>query len=209
MTKLAFKSISGFAVAVTLATSGSATAADYEPVSTPLDVYAGVFGGVLFADRDVVSGFGPGPESYEDSFGTAGGLAGINVRHGSMFYGVEGDFGFVFGSASYQPSLVCPLRWCDADWKAHVRGRVGFATGQLDLFVAGGLAIAELGGAASSQTVAGFTVGGGVETALSDAMRARVEILYDEFDQNGLSGEPSYQGKWSDITVRGALLFNF
>jgi hypothetical protein len=61
MTKLAFKSISGFAVAVTLATSGSATAADYEPVSTPLDVYAGVFGGVLFADRDVVSGFGPGP----------------------------------------------------------------------------------------------------------------------------------------------------
>jgi outer membrane immunogenic protein len=207
MTKLAFKSISGFAVAVTLATSGSAMAADYEPVSTPLDVYAGIFGGVLFADRDVTGGPLP-PASYEDTFGTAGGLAGINVRHGSMFYGVEGDFGFVFGSASV-PLSICQQQWCDADWKAHVRGRVGFATGQVDLFVAGGLAIAELGGVGSSQTVTGFTVGGGAETALSDAMRARVEVLYDEFDQNELSGPGNYQGKWSDITVRGALLFNF
>ncbi len=206
MTNLNLKSVGGMAFAITLATAGTATAADYEPVASPLDVYAGIFGGVLFADRDVTGG--PlAPASYEDTFGTAGGLAGINFHHGSMFYGVEGDFGFVFGSAGVPPS-ICQQQWCDADWKAHLRGRVGFATGQVDLFVAGGLAIAELGGVGSSQTVTGFTIGGGAETALSDAMHARVEVLYDEFDDD-LSGPGTYQGKWSDITIRAALLFNF
>jgi outer membrane immunogenic protein len=200
-------SVATVAFAFTVAMTGNAGAADFAAPASPLDVYAGVFAGALFADRDVTGGPLP-PASYEDTFGTIGGLAGFNLHTGSFFYGLEGDFGFVFGDAGVPPS-ICEQQWCDADWKAHIRGRLGVSTGQFDVFVAGGLAIADLGGTGSSQTVAGFTVGGGVESDISESLSARVEVLYDEFEEDDLSGPGPYQGKWSDIAVRGALLFKF
>ncbi|MEM7634921.1 MAG: outer membrane beta-barrel protein [Pseudomonadota bacterium] len=193
--------------AFTIVLSGSVSAAGETAAYSPFEVYGGIFGGATFADRDV-SGAPLPPASYDDTFGTLGGLAGVTLRNGDFFYGLEGDFGFVFGSDDV-PLSICEQQWCDADWKAHIRGRLGMTAGMFDIFVAGGLAIAELGGSGSDQTVTGFTVGGGLERNITETLNARVEVLYDEFEVDDLSGPGTYQGKWSDITVRGALLFEF
>jgi outer membrane immunogenic protein len=195
--------------AASLAMAGVANAADLEaPAYDPFKVYIGLFGGAVFADREVI--YDPIPQnSVSDTFGTFGLLAGVNVRQDAFFYGAEGDFGWVLGDQSNNGPTFCTLFWCDADWKGHVRARVGVSAGAMDLFVAGGLAIADLGGADFSTTAVGWTIGGGVEGALSEALNWRVEVLYDEFEEGNIEPSGQYQGKWSDITARAALTFEF
>jgi outer membrane immunogenic protein len=126
----------------------------------------------------------------------------------------------------------------DLDWNAHLRARAGFAVDRALFFVAGGLAVAKhtlgveetftgniicqadckgidpsttqsLG--SDSQTHVGFTIGGGLEYALTDNVLLRAEYLYDNY------GEASYEddeGNEYDVdltaqTVRAAVSFKF
>jgi len=183
-----------------------ATAADLEtPIYDPFKVYMGVFGGAVFAEREVAGP--PDDPSTSDTFGTIGFLAGVKMRQNGFMYGAEGDFGWILSDYESAPG-PCGNFWCDSDWKGHVRGRIGLSTGMMDFFVAGGLAIAELGGNSSSTTALGWTIGGGADGTLSETLTWRVEVLYDEFEETIGPGN-QYQGKWSDLTARGALLFEF
>ena len=184
--------------ALSVTAISSAQAADVYDPATNMEWYVGIFGGAMFADTSAIG-------DVEDTFGIAGGLAGVTIRQDGFFYGLEGDFGGVFGG----PENSGCINVCDADWKAHVRGRVGISTGMFDIFAAGGLAIAELtsqGIISIAQTRTGWSVGGGIEAPVMEAFKARVEVLYDDF---GSSPSGSYDNNWSDLTVRGAVIFNF
>lgn len=89
----------------------------------------------------------------------------------------------------------------EADWMATARGRIGFATGAFLVYVTGGLAAADLETSASYLSLAGtpgriepvsqrsssvelgWTIGAGLEAALSPHLSARAEYLYADFGE--------------------------
>jgi len=84
------------------------------------------------------------------------------------------------------------------------------------LYVDGGLALANFGltssaGYSDNSTGAGWTIGAGIEYAITQNLLGRVEYLYDHFghkDYIGSDGDP-YRVSLTGSTVRGALAWKF
>ena len=102
-----------------------------------------------------------------------------------------------------------------SDFNGAVRGRLGYAFDRFLVYGAGGLAYADqevsargaAGGCAngSDDTIAvGWTVGGGVEAALTDNVTARVEYRYSDFGADSFSVSGSRVK--SDLTENRVLL---
>ena len=171
----------------------------------------GVSEGSLTGGR--MPNFGDGDEI--DMSGMVGGaFAGINMMTDTMLLGIEGDIGIgsVEGSFHYldTESITSTI-----DWNAHMRGRVGVAADSALFYLAGGLAVA-------SNTVSvdtpdddvdsamhfGWTIGAGVEFAITENIVARAEYLYDDY---GSADYTLFGSNWSqDInahTVRVGLSY--
>ena len=147
-------------------------------------------------------------ESYKISpDGILGGVQlGYNWQAGSFLFGVEGDI-----QATGQKDSVCVLQ-CTIDgtvratidqklpWLATVRGRLGLVVDRSLLYFTGGGAfgqvktsITEVDGAAfvttvsESKTKSGWTVGGGIESALTGNWTAKIEYLYVDLGSQTLA----------------------
>jgi len=119
--------------------------------------------------------------SFDLSGGQVGGTAGLNWQAGHMVLGLEGDVDWS-GVRGTGPAL-CPGCATNNDWLATVRGRAGYAFDRFMPFVTGGLAVGDIratapGFAGATQTNAGWTVGGGLEFALSNNWTAKAEYLH-------------------------------
>lgn len=143
------------------------------------------------------------PGSADDAGFMGGGQVGCNWQTGRIVFGIEGDFDY-FGT---EPSLtrngvvsdnVTPFTITNSvktNWLATVRPRVGLAFDRSILYLTGGLAIANLrytqsfsdllpdgiGGSSASKTQLGWTVGGGMEYALTNSLSVKGEYLYAQF----------------------------
>jgi outer membrane immunogenic protein len=111
-----------------------------------------------------------------------GGFVGYNKQFGTFVVGIEGDVsGSSYGRRIGNAEFTNPVG-------GSVRGRLGYALDTTLLYATGGLALGELKftspapGFNSDVTRTGFTVGGGVERALSKNLIARVEYRYTRFD---------------------------
>jgi outer membrane immunogenic protein len=140
--------------------------------------YLGVNGGGAWGTSNW-SGTG---SSFNLSGGQVGGTAGMNWQMGHAVLGLEGDVDWsgVRGSA---PPALCPGCATNNDWLATVRGRAGYAFDRIMPFVTGGLAVGDIratapGVAGASQTNAGWTVGGGLEFAITNNWTAKAEYLH-------------------------------
>ena len=118
-----------------------------------------------------------------------GATAGFNVQYGDLVGGLEADLmgARMSGSATCtaNPAYACNA---DLDWLGTLRGRVGVAFDGAMLFATGGVAIA--GGRGSTtpnfpgvaavyeDTYFGWTVGGGMEFAVSEAVSIKAEYSY-------------------------------
>lgn len=148
--------------------------------------------------------------------GMLGGVfAGINTLSDSMLLGIEGDVGIgtVEGTLNYfdTESITSTI-----DWNAHLRGRVGVSVDSASFYLAGGLAIAsnsvfvdaDFDEDEDSAVHIGWTIGGGVEFAVTENIIARAEYLYDDY---GSADYTLFGSNWSqDInshTVRVGLSF--
>jgi outer membrane immunogenic protein len=147
-----------------------------------------------------------------DPNGVVGGLqAGYNWQNNSLVYGLEAD---IQASGQNGSTTICDTAGCPAGtgsatqniklpWFGTVRARLGFTPSQRWLvYATGGLAVAEIqdsisegpvGGATGlnanvDTTRAGFAVGGGVETALTDRWSLKVEYLFMGFGTVSLGG---------------------
>jgi outer membrane immunogenic protein len=186
-----------------------AEASDYFTDVAPYDwtgVYGGVHAGFIRANITVegqartVEGQ-PIDEldlSYERDFdGFVGGaLGGVNFQAGSFVFGLDMDFGGVVADGEgteHVKGTEEDIRFQHGmDWTAHIRGRLGFALDRVLVYGAGGLAIADFdvksnrslqsendlddGGHAT-----GWSVGGGIEYAVTDHLLVRAEFLHDEY----------------------------
>lgn len=144
--------------------------------------YIGINGGGGFGHSTFSNAFGSTGTNV--SGGLVGGTLGYNYQTGPWVFGVEGDgdWSGIKGSTS---SGICAGVSCDVrnDWLATLRGRVGYTYGSFLPYVTGGAAFGDIntnitGFNGSTTDKAGWTVGGGIEAALTGPWTAKVEYLY-------------------------------
>ena len=133
---------------------------------------------------------------YHLSGGLVGGAVGYNWQQGRFVYGIEGDGSWadVSGSGTCGFGSAAP-HGCGGALRSlgTVRGSIGydlagFGLGGIGLgtriFAAGGLAVGEVKafdafrGASGTGTLAGYTVGGGIEVLFSPHWSIRAEYLH-------------------------------
>ncbi|HEY2229383.1 MAG TPA: outer membrane protein [Xanthobacteraceae bacterium] len=174
-----------------LAAVGSARAADLSvapiykappQVAAPAYNWSGFYVGVNGGGGWGTSSW-DGTGSFNLSGAVVGGTAGMDRQIGHAVLGLEGDVDWsnLKGTAT---TLACPAGCTtNNDWLATVRGRAGYAFDRFLPYVTGGLAVGDIkaatpGFAGATQTNAGWTVGGGVELALTSNWTAKAEYLH-------------------------------
>ena len=139
-------------------------------------------------------------------------FAGHNWFKENVVYGLEADIMFTDADAvgAGNPAFGVFGR-AEVDWQASLRGRIGVVKEKSLYYVTGGLAILKadfdfafpgpLFGAGDqfSETITGFTIGGGMEFVINDTMTAKIEYRYSEYDSadhsitNCCAPPPSFQ----------------
>jgi outer membrane immunogenic protein len=179
---------------------GSASAADIvrprpAPAAAPAYVappftwtgaYIGINGGYGWGNSSFSSPFAS--DTFDSNGGLIGGTIGYNWQAGPVVYGLEADLDWsgMSGSGS------CGGLSCDVNnnWLGTARGRLGYAMGRFMPYVTGGLAVGNIetsiaGVGSSSDTKAGWTLGGGIEANLSGPWSAKLEYLYVDLGNGG------------------------
>jgi outer membrane immunogenic protein len=186
--------------AVAVAAAGSAIGADlpygsgdYTP-SAPLFTWTGFYlGGQIgygWAGNNL-SGGGPGFAfsgiNYVPNGVVGGAHIGYNLQYSQIVFGIEGDIDGTGINKSYNWG---PLAFgSQIPVEGSIRGRLGLALDRALIYVAGGAAFAGVTNTYQSffgynsigRSVAGWTVGGGLEYALFNNWSIRAEYRYADF----------------------------
>lgn len=123
-----------------------------------------------------------GLENSPASFGLQ---AGYNQQIDALVFGLEGD--------AQLPGL---LDQRDDGYFGNIRARLGFATDRLLIYGTGGIALADVGYANSYAGMVdvsghfadwGYTLGGGLEYAITERASLKLEYLYTRLDGQDMS----------------------
>ena len=122
-----------------------------------------------------------------------------------------GDFDAADVSGSSNCSLAGLTCSSRNDWLGTVRGRIGYAFDRFMPYVTGGAAFGDLkastpgsGSIGSDQT--GWTVGGGIEYALSNKWTIKLDYLHVDF---GNINWPPVRVHFDEDTVRAGINYRF
>lgn len=147
--------------------------------------YLGAILGYGWSDFDVRNNLAPATPTAEG--GKLGVYGGYNYDLGNnVVLGVEGDLNIdnVRGNYGFDGSVK-------QNWDGTLRGRAGYSFGRVMAYGTGGGAVSgatvSKGGYESDNTHWGWTLGAGVEAAVTDHVTARLEYQYADF------GEQFYQ----------------
>ena len=148
--------------------------------------YVGINGGGGFGRSSFSSPLTSG--SFDISGGMVGGTIGYNWQAGQVVFGLEGDgdWSDIRGSAPCA-GTTCSFR---NDWFATARGRLGYAFDRFLPYVTGGAAFGNIkntiaGVGSADQTRAGWTLGAGLEYAISGPWSIKAEYLYADLGHGG------------------------
>jgi len=164
------------------------------PVFTWTGFYIGVEGGYGWGNADQTDATGFDSGRYNVSGGLVGGTLGYNWQINQFVLGLEGDgsgawirgsTAGAFGGCGGAP----PQCFSELQALGTFRGRVGVAFGNILPFATGGLAVGSIHGSegttlaagavgSGSATVAGWTVGGGLEAKLPQNWSIKAQYLY-------------------------------
>jgi outer membrane immunogenic protein len=176
-------------------------------------LYLGVQAGYGAADayHFTPGGIYGGPEI--DGF-IGGGTLGYNFQSGNVVWGLETDFSFADLSGR-EACGIGGVNTCRAsmDWLWTLRGRVGLDMNGWMPYITGGFAMADVSASddlgSGSDTVSGWTIGGGLEVKLDRAWSLKGEYLYVDLDESfsiGGTGRASIE----DLhVVRAGLNYKF
>ena len=206
----------GVAVALAGLAGASAAAADTTPAAAAEapeatqinpDTWSGLYIGALFGYS-----FGradAGRAGDVDADGPEGGIyAGANYQINDRFVvGVEGDV-LASGVEGERGGVGF-----EQDWVGSLRGRIGIALDDFLLYGTGGVAATGLeassGGVSDRQTELGWTLGAGVEAALSENVTARIEYRYTEFEDKVFRLDEPRSLDLGGSTIRAGIGFKF
>ena len=148
--------------------------------------YIGINGGYGWGGSSVSAPFATG--SFDISGGLAGGTLGYNWQSGQAVFGLEGDLDWT----NIKGTATCGATTCQTrnSWLGTARGRLGYAADRIMPFVSGGLAFGDIrntvaGAGDNTSSKTGWTLGGGVEAALSGPWTAKLEYLYVDLGRGG------------------------
>jgi outer membrane immunogenic protein len=176
-----------------LVLAGVANAADvsalekhpvYQPIVTPSYDWTGFYLGLNGGGAWGTSRFNfaaPGTTRFGTAGGLFGGTAGVNYQIGHLVLGLEGDFDWADVSGSGNcvlAGITCSSR---NDWMGTARGRIGYAFDRFMPYVTGGAAFGDLKTGLATGDQTGWTVGGGIEYALSNKWTIKLEYLHVDF----------------------------
>jgi outer membrane immunogenic protein len=156
-------------------------------------------------------------------FDTDGGLLGLTLGYnwqarGSRYvFGIEGDISWadISGSTATSCGAATPCV-STIQWLSTIRGRLGYAHNNWMLFATGGLALAGVdyfgaGGVDANQVEVGWTVGAGIEAALSGRWTVKAEYLFVSLDRSDVFFAPTgIIANFNDNhIVRGGINYRF
>ncbi|RAI33312.1 outer membrane protein [Rhodoplanes serenus] len=177
------------------------------PVFSWTGCYIGGYVGGAWADKDAVAyeeyvagGLPTYSYGYKyDSSFIGGGTLGCNWQPvGSPFVlGLEGEVGYMsLKGAAYDPTFLpafAPLSAAKiGDWYGMITGRLGYSWDRAMIYVKGGAAFVDVETsvlvpgftvASTSETVATWTVGGGIEWAFDMNWSIKAEYMYIGLDK--------------------------
>ncbi|MET3925835.1 outer membrane protein [Devosia sp. 2618] len=188
--------------------------------------YAGVNGGYGWGNLTTTN------LDEHETFDVNGGIGGVQVGYnqdfGGFVLGIEADFGISNVTKSvdfYDQGIFFGTATNGVRNLATVRGRAGVAIDRLLPYITGGLAVGSgqlqynlLGETfGSTQTHVGWSLGAGLEYAVSDRLTVRAEYLYTDLGTahyDAASKPPFFLGTPFDNkinfgTVRGGINFKF
>lgn len=198
------KNIFATAALVLLATSASAadavTTVPEAPVAQDIATrgfewtggYAGIQSGYGWLDGHFeTAGLNPLDGNFDGV--TLGGFAGFNKQFdNNLVLGIEGDFDHNWN----EQDLVTLLGTFTGkvDWQGSIRGRLGYSFGRALVYASAGWAIAHvdaeltnpLFSTGTSETYNGYTVGAGVDYAVTDRIFGRLDYRYTDFGSKDL-----------------------
>ena len=160
-----------------------------------------------------------------DTSGFVGGAhAGFNYQINQFVVGLEGDAeaSTVKGTTSYVGGNV---RIKDT-FRGSIRGRLGFAADRALIYATGGVAFQNFGkldysaatSASYSSSRTGWTLGGGIEYAVTNQWSVRAEYRYSDFGKWGANrlasdpfvlATPSEKTRLTDSSVRVGVSYHF
>ncbi len=148
-----------------------------------------------------------------NTFNGSGALAGVQAGYnfqtsGGLVLGVEGDVAWtnMSGSFNFDPLRPEAVAGNNTNWLATLRGRAGFTVNRALFYGTAGLAMVDFRGYANNVwlvapavdvaedkgIVAGWTVGGGAEFAMTDNVSVKAEYLYARFDRSRHMSSPAF-----------------
>lgn len=173
--------------------------------------YAGLQAGYAWADAFQFDNVGTFFSREADGF-IGGGTLGYNFQRGQVVWGVETDF----SGSNLEARGGCGIGLtCEStmNWLWTLRGRVGLDMNGWMPYVTGGLAVAEVeadnGFSSGSDTVAGWTVGGGLEVKLDRNWSVKGEYLYVDVGDTISTGGGDRATIEDMHIVRGGINYKF
>lgn len=166
------------ALSASVALGGVAHAADViVETATPYNwsgVYVGLQGGGAWLKAD------DSADTVNMSSGAFGAYLGANWQGGNVVFGIEGDVNYTSNDGSIYGIDI------GADWQGALRGRLGYAIDNVLIYGTGGLAVTRAYVDAppiisEKETLAGWTLGGGIEYAFAQNWTTRIDYRYSDY----------------------------
>jgi outer membrane immunogenic protein len=193
-----------------------------EPIFIWSGFYAGGHLGYLWGSTRVIEN-GVVTDPNAPTNGVIGGLlAGVNWQNGAVVYGLEADFGWTHarGTGIVPPPVLIDLpNHYTVNWTGDVRVRAGYLVAPMTLvYVASGLALADFNFRQGGTTAAaagnagaifpGWTIGAGVDQALTNNLIGRLEYLYADYGSKTYTVGPDvYTVHFKGQIARAALIW--
>ncbi|THV25657.1 outer membrane protein [Peteryoungia ipomoeae] len=129
-----------------------------------------------------------GSTDGRDAKGLGGSIyGGYNMQSGSIVYGGEADISYAGEDGSAGSAVGVGDMKGTQGVNGSVRARVGYDLNPVLVYGTAGVAVAnhelEGGGTNDERLAAGYTVGAGVETFVTDNITARVEYRYSDYQK--------------------------
>jgi outer membrane immunogenic protein len=175
--------------------------------------WSGLYAGLQGGGQRFTNKSSYGTSSANSAFG--GVHAGYNLQYNSLVLGVEGDLEFGAKGNVRASSGENGFEWNNGMFQASVRARLGFAIDKVLIYSTAGVAFAGSktaysGASVEKDTMTGWTVGGGVEVALSKAWSARIEYRYTDFGKyTHTSVSPSIEHNVTSQAVRVGVSYHY